>query len=505
METTVEGPGWCSPGLGVQGGRYPLAVESTLLRMVDTLVPGISTVSRLARYYSLYWALADFAECNDFDAAACKQLVRRSEVAIGWASIWEPTSGTHDGPGDMHGADSIRSLVARGSTDVMDREGVGSYSTRPWGFWSQYAGPCVTVGAVAVEKRALRSGEVACPQSVKAMFKPLFEICAQRPVDADDLDGLLNLTTLDSGSPDMNPLIGLLTGARRAEAHMSGNNETRRAAFRILGRCAQLQNDAPFESWTALLRSGVAYGANIESDPVLASEERAPAWRGTLLRHQFVGAWRAFWADLVDAVGTTDSGATRPQLHSWVEAGLPAITVHEFLGTLPNTCDAQGHPRPAESDVADHLTDVSLQIATLLIGAQRDSELPGISLNAFRGGKNQAKQFLDPQWIGFRRDEYLGRPLAEFACVLVDDMLAQSHRVSMRKMRTDSNGHLTMRTKLHQREGVYFASGTENSGNIGLRTEQIGGIAEQLGLVNTPTGKPPEVTGRGVNALDLHQ
>uniref|UniRef100_UPI003D91946C hypothetical protein n=1 Tax=Gordonia sp. B7-2 TaxID=3420932 RepID=UPI003D91946C len=473
--------------------------------MVDTLVPGISTLSRLARYYSLYWALADFAECNDLDAAACKQLVRRSEVAIGWASIWDPVSGTYDGAGDLHGADSIRSLVARGSTDVMDREGVGSYSTRPWGFWSQYAGPCVTLGAVAVEKRALRSGEVACPQSVKAMFKPLFEICAQRPVDADDLAGLQSLTVLDSDSPDMNPLIDLLTSSRRAESRMSGNNETRRAAFRILGRCAQLENEASFESWTALLRSGVAYGAHIESDPVLASEQRAPAWRGTLLRHQFVGAWRAFWADLVDEVGTTDSGATRPQLHSWVEAGLPVTTVHQFLATLQDTRDVQGHPRPAESDAADHLTDVSLQIATLLIGAQRDSELSGISLNAFRGGRSQAKQFLDPQWVGFRRDEYLDRPLAEFACVLVDDMLAQSQRVSMRKMRMDSNGYLTMPTKLHQREGVYFASGTEGSGNIGLRTEQIGGIAEQLGLVSTSTGNPPEVTDLGVDVLDLHQ
>ena len=66
--------------------------------MVDTLVPGVSTLTRSARYFSLYWALADYAGRHDLDAAACRQLVLRSEVALAWLSN---TYGT----GSAHGVD----------------------------------------------------------------------------------------------------------------------------------------------------------------------------------------------------------------------------------------------------------------------------------------------------------------------------------------------------------------------------------------------------------------
>ncbi|MFI6168537.1 hypothetical protein ACIBCN_17295 [Nocardia sp. NPDC051052] len=54
IATSIEGPLWCEPGLGFRSGRYPLAVESPVLSMVDKLVPGVSTLTRIARYYALY-------------------------------------------------------------------------------------------------------------------------------------------------------------------------------------------------------------------------------------------------------------------------------------------------------------------------------------------------------------------------------------------------------------------------------------------------------------------
>ena len=503
-QTVVDGPVWCSPGLDVRGGRYPLAVESPVLRMVDTLVPGVSTLTRLARYYSLYWALAGFAERRDLNADECKQLVRRTEVALGWLSLGDTQSGAYDGPGDLHGADRIRSLLASGAAEVMAQEGAGSYSPRPWGFWSQYGGPCVTLRAVEVKKRALRQGQVPCPESVAAMFEPLFEICANRPVKAQDLNPMRQLASIDDSSPDTDPLIGLLTSSGRGEADTTGNDKTRRAAFRILARSAQLWSPKPLASWTSVLQAGVAYGDHIEVDRVLAAEPRTLAWRGTLLRHHFVGAWREIWADLVEAVASHDSGATRADLHQWVRAGLPDVTVGRFLEALPDTRDAHGHPRPAESEiVGGHVTAAEQQVALLLIGAQRDSELDDRCLSAFRGGRNETKQYLDPRWIGYRRDAHLARTLGDLACTLVDDMLAQSQRVALRKMRVGPDGRFTMFTKLHEREGLYFRSGVEGRGNVGLRTEQVGSLAEQLGLVSAQDGHPVTVTPLGLSTLGL--
>jgi hypothetical protein len=76
----IEGPAWAQQGLDQREGRYPLAVEAPLLSMVATLLPGVSTLTQFARYYGLYWAIADVAEQRQLDAAACRQLVRRAEL-----------------------------------------------------------------------------------------------------------------------------------------------------------------------------------------------------------------------------------------------------------------------------------------------------------------------------------------------------------------------------------------------------------------------------------------
>jgi hypothetical protein len=81
---TVEGPAWCAPGLATRSGVYPLAVEQPVMRMVSLLVPGVTTLTTIARYFSLYWALADFADSHDFDVTACRALVRNAEVALAW-------------------------------------------------------------------------------------------------------------------------------------------------------------------------------------------------------------------------------------------------------------------------------------------------------------------------------------------------------------------------------------------------------------------------------------
>ena len=57
-----EGPGWAPHSVDVQGGRFPLSVEAHLLNMTASLVPGATTVTTSARYYTLHGAVALEAE-----------------------------------------------------------------------------------------------------------------------------------------------------------------------------------------------------------------------------------------------------------------------------------------------------------------------------------------------------------------------------------------------------------------------------------------------------------
>ena len=60
-QSSVKGPNWCESGVLARTGRYPLAVEAPVMAGVDMLVPGVSTVTKLARYFGLYWAIAAHA------------------------------------------------------------------------------------------------------------------------------------------------------------------------------------------------------------------------------------------------------------------------------------------------------------------------------------------------------------------------------------------------------------------------------------------------------------
>ena len=154
--------------------------------MVDRLLPGVTTLTYIARYFALYWALADYADQHDLDADNCRQLVRRTEVALGLLSLFDQQTMAFDGPGDLHGADRIRRALYDGTAEGLTADGAGSYSPRAWGFWSQYGGASVALGSVTVEKRALRRGSVPCPQQLRDSFRPLLEECSRGPLALDE-------------------------------------------------------------------------------------------------------------------------------------------------------------------------------------------------------------------------------------------------------------------------------------------------------------------------------
>ena len=466
------------------------------MAMVDTLVPGVSTLTSLVRYYSLYWALADLAEERGFDAASCRVVLRRAEVAVAETAIAGGAAKL------AHGTDKITSLRNRGATGDVAAAGTDSYSPRAWGFWDQYNGPNVIIGTVSVDGGALRSGRHTCPSAVRSLFRPMLELVADRPARNSDIASFASMKWADDDTPDLEPLTDLFTatrGGQHVPDDWTGNDLTRRATLRILVRSAQLNPDAT--GWSSALRQAVAYGDLINTDPVLASEERAQAWRGVLFRHHSVGAWRRLWARLVNQVVDARGSFTRGDLHEWATAAVPPGTVREFVDSLPDAVDRAGNPLPAEETVRADGDDTGSDVALLLLGALRLDQLEGRSRAAFLGRAHGRRQFLDPHWVKFRRDDHADRPMAELARVFVDDMLAQSRRVALRKLRVDSNGQMTLFTKLHERNGRYFADQREGAGNASLRIVQLGGMAEQLGLASSLFGM--RVRQRAVDLLAL--
>lgn len=471
-----------------------------MLGMVNTLVPGVSTLTDTVRYFSMYWAIGEFADRKKCDASESLTLIRRAEVALAWASLLEPVSGR-----GLHGADTLGGLLKKGKTDGLADTGPGSYSPRTWGYWSQYKGSAVVLGLATTERDALRSGPRECPAAIRDMFRPLLEIVDSRSPTHDDVQTIRYLADIGPTSADIPAMRKLMTAGVNTggpSAAITGNDRTRRSTLRILARSVQLNPGHP--GWSDFLTAGVAYGEHIDQDPVLLDEsDRAQAWRGLLLRRLSVGSWRILWSALVDRVRDQRDPMTRSQLHDWISDKLPAVTVEDYLANCPDTVDLAGLPAPAEDTVAATKADViEAAITVLLLGSLRTEQLTGRALAGFGGGSPSRRLFLDPWWVAARRREYLTHPMNELGRVLVDDMLAQSRRVSLRKMRIRSDGRMILPTKLHEREGWYFAGRREGSGNVGLRAHQLGTIGTQLGLFGEVEGKPV-VTDVGCEYLDL--
>ncbi|WP_228771843.1 hypothetical protein [Actinokineospora iranica] len=394
-----------------------------------------------------------------------------------------------------HALDAIRGLTNAGEQRDLD----AVYSRRQWGFWDQYNGPSVTLGTVSFVDRVLRPGRHRCPAAVVDLFRPVFEIAIEGPVSNIDLDAALAFDSRTA--PECARLRDILC-ATPDLGEWTSDDRTRRATLRVVARAIQLHPSGVHDVVRALT-SVVAFGPAASSDPVLAVSEHALDWRGVLLRHYSVGAWRRLWARLVDQVRVQPGTVTRGDLHEWVTSELAGVapTLRALVDELPDWIDDAGHPRQAEELVRATGASVGADIKLLLLGAIRARTLTGRARATFlgRGGG----QFLDPRWVDRRCAEHAVQVPAEFGRALVDDMLAQSRRVMMRKLILGADGRMTVFSKLHERNGRYFAEHAEGTANVGLRVPQLAALAEQVGVFGSTPAAALAVTDSGRRALDL--
>lgn len=488
----VSGPDWSAPGLQIAAGRFPLAVERHVLRMVDRLVPGVTTVTPHARYYALHGLIAAEVESAELDLPSARDLLRRAEVVMAAASYM------HDhgdiGLARAHGLDALAGRLAAGTLDLAtdSQAGSGGYVQNSWGFWAPYIGSELTLGIIDGTK-VPKPGPHLVRDALRDGLADLLDLARQETLDVADMSGHAHLCVCAGATqPDGAWLASLLCPGGTFEGPAWRD---RRHTIDLLTRLMDL---GPVHNVTDDLVPRVAFGDLLTDDVQLRANPLAPAWRGLVLRNYAVGAWRRLWSWLVEQV---DEGLTPAErVGDAFAAALPAVTVQQFLDDLPATRLANGNPAPAEQLLRAGDDDLPLrELRVLAVNAQRVGQLTDQERVAFLGEFRGVD--LAPEWTAARFQDNLTRPLHQFARELTADLLARAQRVALSKARRRADGSIWLPTRLHERGDMLFKTSNEGRGDVGVRLPQLTSVLAGAGIVAYSPTDGWQVTDAGRERL----
>jgi hypothetical protein len=461
------------------------------MNMTARLVPGATTVTTGARYYSLHGYVAQVAHERNLSDSASLELLRRCEIVVAAASEVHPDPGLPA----SHGAGVVGNWLRRdGHLDMVGLSTPKSgYANPERGFLGPYLGSEITMGILEGQ---LVTGDRYDHQSVRSGFVGLLDLAAQEFVSLSDLDGTANLAVSAAATePDGRWLARLLTGSGSGEP--SRSDDVRRNTIRMLVRAMALSgSSSPVDA----VRDVVAYGGQARSDPVLASIPEVEPWRGVLYRHDSVGAWRRLWAAMVDEI----SGVVpRSTIVEYVADGLGTGTLQSFLDALPSTIDSAGDPEAAESTIKQqrgHTCWESLSLLTL--GARRAGEVEGNVKDAFVGDQRRLV-VLSPLWVSQWIEDRRAWALSDVAADLVDVLFSRARRIAMRKMRINSDGHIWLPTVIREENGLLSKTSGEGRDNVGLRLDQLNSLLFALGIIERDEDGDFGVSDFGENLLTV--
>ena len=128
----VEGPAWTYSGLNESAGLYPLRVEPAVGRLVERLLPGVTTTTTGGRYYGLHTLAWSVAESEGLEVDRAEDLVRRCEVVLAAASWGHAQSDAHRRRvPEAHGLGKIGNFIDQaGSLDLAKAAAPGGYTVR---------------------------------------------------------------------------------------------------------------------------------------------------------------------------------------------------------------------------------------------------------------------------------------------------------------------------------------------------------------------------------------
>jgi hypothetical protein len=450
------------------------------MNTVDRLVPGVTTVTLNARYYSLHGLIAAEALKRNLDLTAPQGLMRRAEVAIGAVSARhlhvDPVA--HRGLSRPHGYDTIMPHVHAGSVDIGALAAPGVYAQSPWGFWPPYRGSEAVLQIVRAN--AFSPGDQFDSAAAEKGLGDVLHLANLPVLGSKMLDDCAHLCICQStGSAD-----GAWLASLFAQPGISDERQTRawtrRQTLRILARCVELASMQRFSSEVSRF---LAYDDAVTEDRVLAGTVISARWRGVILRNHSVGAWRYLWAWMVNGI---DGLTPRAALGDQFAGALPPQTVGAFSHDLPATRTSDGQPAPAELDADLSESDWPVWgLSILLLGARRARELEGHELSGFQGDDPEdIFEELSPAWMAGQLDIWRDRPVQDFARWLADVMVNRAQRLALRKARPDpKTGKLKIPSRVYLRDRFIFRDSAESGGQASLRLDQLAGVLAGAGLL----------------------
>lgn len=474
---SAVGPLWTTGDGGRYPGRYPLAVERHAMAQVAHLLPGITTVTAHARYYTLHAAVFAEARSEGLDEAATRRLLRRAEVVVGAVSMLhahvEPKS--HDGMRSPHGSNHLGPRLSSGAdVDVDALSATGAYAQPGWGFWGQYVASEFAMGLLATESKRTVNGPNADVAALREGFAGLFDFTARPTVTVEELNAASHLCICQARvSRDGQMLRSVLLPGAASPMH---HDDRRAQTLRMLLRATDLTAD----SGKRHLPQALAFG-EIRDDPALQALDVFPAWTGVILRTFTVAGWRDLWQHLVRSI---EGFMSIDALGEIFADALPPGSVRAFVESRPPGMDGQRLLGAEFSPQVQALGRAEAHLSRLVIGAGRSGRLDDRTQAYFQGMRDEHYQQLTPSWLQDRLRDWADRPLRDFAIWLCHQLVARAERVALMKATFDyKSGRFRVPTRVFVRDGYVFKDWDEDGGGVALRWGSAFEVMSGVGLV----------------------
>ena len=505
----VRGPAWADASHKGETVLNPLRVQSHVRRTVGAYVPGVTAVTAHARYYGLHPWLAAVAGDEGLDHEAFLDVVRRCEVVLAWASEHHDEH-LVDLP-IAHGRDALgRFTSADGALDLTRASATGSYSSSTAGFLgTAYRNPEITL---ALLERSWKPGarfDNRARTALDTAFAGLVDTAHADSLTASDGAAAANagwcICHARTGSEGA-WLRDLLCGRLAAPPALHAKDLARRAAIQLLVRAiaatpadelaveADVEDEEEIDRGPErLLRAALCFSGPLGTVPAAAGLiDAAERWRGLLLRHYTVTAWRRLWADIVDVAGT---GATTAEISARIAADCPSVTVAEF-SAHHKTIDGDLLLAAEDEAWADHPGPQG-HLAVLCISAQRIGQVSETAARVLRGDDTIE---LGPGWLATEIAQVGGRPLAAWAGELCTRLLERAQRIGLDKFRVDRvDGRAVVPCQVLERDGVWYKHNEVGRSPLGLRIGPLATILAGAGVLDRHDG----VWAVGENAAGL--
>ena len=477
----VFGPEWTDGGGGRYGGRYPLAVERHAMAQVAHLLPGITTVTSHARYYTLHAAVFAEATDTDLDSDATRRLLRRAEVVVGAISMvhGHDDPAAHEGMRSPHGSEHLGPRIA-GGADIDSLAGEGAYAKVGWGFWGPYVASEFAMGLLATENRRTVAGPNVDRAALRAGFAGLFDLTVRPTLTVDELRGASHLCMCRARDTRDGLMLRSLLVPRSATA--MHDDDRRGQTLRMLLRLTDLTADTR----SPQLDKALAFG-DVRDDPQIRAFDVSSAWTGVVLRAFTVAGWRNLWRHLVTSI---EGFMPIDALGESLAEALPAGSVRNFVQSRPPGMDGPRLLAAEFSPEIEALGAAEAHLSRLVIGAGRSGQLDARTQAYFQGSRDERYQQLTPSWLQERLTEWADRPLRDFAAWLTHQLVDRSERIALMKASFNyKTGTFRIPTRVFVRDGYLFKDADEAGGGIALRWGSAFEVMAGVGLVTRVDGR----------------